>query len=343
MRTALVLVCLVLFFLLRYAEAAWSDGSAATGGPPVPVGLPPIPWPQDNPYTPQKAELGKDLFFDGRLSANGRVSCAFCHDPAHAFSGDTPFSPGVTGHLTGRHTPTLINRAYGKSQFWDGRAPTIEAQIVIPMTHPDEMGMTVDKVVQTVAGIPGYGPHFAAAFGDSAVTLDRITKSIATFERTIVSGNSRYDRFSAGDKNALTREEKEGMDFFEGKGECSECHLGPDFTNEKFENLGIGMDRRPIDPGREAVTHKRGDLGKFKTPSLRDLSSRGPYMHDGRFKTLDEVLDFYAQGGIPNPHVDDRLLEFYMDAKTKASLLAFLNTLNGQGWQNIKPPAELPH
>lgn len=310
--------------------------------PAVPLGLPAIPWPADNPYTPQKDALGRLLFFDGRLSANGKVSCAFCHNPAHAFSGTTAFSPGVNGRLTGRHTPTLINRAFGKSQFFDGRAPTIEAQIVIPLTNPNEMGMTVDKAVAAIAGIRGYAPLFAAAFGDPAVTFDRITKSIATFERTILSGNSRYDRFNAGDKNALTKEEKDGLEFFNGKGECAECHSGPDFTNEKFENLGIGMDRRPIDPGREDVTHKHGDLGKFKTPTLRDLASRGPYMHDGRFQTLDQVLDFYAQGGIQNPNVDTRLLQFYMDDKTKAELLAFLNSLNGEGWQQIKPPASFP-
>lgn len=308
----------------------------------VPLGLPPIPWPEDNRYSREKAELGKLLFFDGRLSANGHVPCSSCHDPAHAFSSSTALSPGVTGRSTGRHSPTLINRAYGKSQFWDGRAPTIESQVVIPLTHPDEMGMTVDKAVQVIASIPGYAPLFTAAFGDSTVTFDRITKSIATFERTILSGNSRFDQFAAGDKDALTKEEKEGMDFFNGKGECSECHNEAGFTNEKFENTGIGMDRRPPDPGREAVTHKRGDFGKFKTPTLRNLSQRGPYMHDGRFQTLGEVLDFYAKGGIPNPHVDERLLQFYLDAKTKAALLAFLKSLDGEGWETIKAPAVLP-
>lgn len=282
------------------------------------------------------------LFFDDRLSKNGLVSCASCHDPAHAFSGVTSLSSGVTGRPTGRHSPTLINRAYGKSQFWDGRAPTIESQVVIPLTHPDEMGMTVDKAVAVIAGIAGYRPLFSAAFGDDSVNFDRITKSIATFERTILSGNSRFDHYAAGDKNALTKEEKDGLEFFNGKGECAECHNEANFTNEKFENLGIGMDRRPLDPGREIVTHKRGDFGKFKTPTLRNLSQRSPYMHDGRFKTLDEVLDFYARGGIPNPHVDERLLPFYMDTRTRAALLAFLKTLDGEGWQNIKQPVSFP-
>ncbi len=311
-------------------------------GPELPLGLPAVPFPADNPYSPAAVELGRNLFFDGRLSANGHVSCAFCHTPEHAFSGTTAFSPGVNGNLTGRHTPTLINRAYGKSQFWDGRAPTIEAQVIIPVTNPNEMGMTADGVVQAISGIKGYGPLFAAAFGDSRVNFERIAKAIGTFERTIVSGNSPYDRYVAGDKSALTKEQKEGMDFFDGKGECAECHNGPDFTNEKFENLGIGMEREHPDAGREVVTKKRGDFGKFKTPTLRDLAHRGPYMHDGRFRTPGEVLDFYAKGGIPNPHVDDRLLKFYMDGKTKAELLAFLDALNGEGWQSIKAPEQLP-
>jgi len=309
----------------------------------APLGLPAIPFPADNPYSTAAVELGRDLFFDGRLSANGHVSCAFCHTPQHGFSGTSAFSPGVTGKLTGRHTPTLINRAYGKSQFWDGRSPTIEAQVIIPVTNPNEMGMTADRVVETVAGIPGYPPLFAAAFGDSRVDFGRIARSIATFERTILSGNSAYDRYAAGDKAALTKEQKDGMDFFfSGKGECSECHSGPDFTNDKFENLGIGMDRENPDPGREAVTKKRSDFGRFKTPTLRDLRYRGPYMHDGRFQSLGEVLDFYAKAGIQNPHVDDRLIKFYMDAKAKADLLAFLDALNGEGWQDIRAPEHLP-
>ncbi len=315
---------------------------AVADGPAAPLGLPPVEWPADNPYSAAKVELGRTLFFDGRLSANGQVSCAFCHQPAHGFSGGVPLSTGVNGKLEGRRTPTLINRAWGKSQFWDGRAPTIEAQVIIPVTNPNEMGMTADKVVQTLQGIRGYAPLFAAAFGDDRIDFDRVTKVIATFERTIVSGNSAFDRFKAGEKNALTKEQKAGLDFYNGKGECAECHSGPNFTDEKFANLGIGMDQAHPDPGRMVVTKKRGDFGKFKVPTLRDLSETGPYMHDGRFKSLDEVLDFYAKGGLPNPHLDTRLTPFYMDAETKRDLLAFLRALNGEGWQGIRAPAQMP-
>jgi cytochrome c peroxidase len=311
-------------------------------GPKVPLGLRPISWPENNPYSAARAELGKVLFFDGRLSANGVVSCAFCHEPAHAFSSSTPFSMGVHGKPGVRHTPTLVNRAWGKSQFWDGRASTLEAQVVVPITNPDEMDMTTDRVVQKLRSIKGYEPLFAAAFGDSAITFERIAQAIATFERTIVSGNSPYDRYAAGDRTALTKQQKDGLDFFNKKGECAECHSGPDFTTEKFANLGVGMDRANPDPGRAATTGKRGDFGKFKVPTLRDLAHRSPYMHDGSIKTLGEVLELYAKGGLPNPHLDTRLTPFYLDEETKRDLLAFLDSLNGEGWQEITPPAGFP-
>ena len=346
--TFLLLTSLPALLALHKAEPVDSRlrGNDATpkgpSGPPLPLGLPPIPWPEDNPYSPARAELGKILFFDGRLSSSGVVSCAFCHEPEHAYAGSTAFSKGVNGRLGTRHAQTVINRAWGKSQFWDGRAPTLESQVIVPVTNPDEMGMTVDRVVRTVQGIKGYAPLFAAAFGDTTINFDRIAKAIATFERTIVSGNSAYDRYLAGDKSALSKQQKDGLEFFNRKGECAECHTGPNLTTEKFANLGIGMDRLNPDPGRDVVTKKRGDFGKFKIPTLRDLAHRPPYMHDGRFKTLDEVLDLYAKGGVPNPHLDTRLTPFYLDDQTKQDLLAFLDSLNGEGWQKITPPTAFP-
>jgi cytochrome c peroxidase len=338
-------VAFTTFLLLAsLLPALLADRQAQPSAPewPLPLGLHAIPWPDDNPYSPARAELGRILFFDGRLSSNGIISCAFCHEPGHAFSGSTAFSKGVTGEPDPRHTPTLINRAWGKSQFWDGRAPTLESQVIVPVTNPIEMGMTVDRVVQTVQGIKGYSPLFAAAFGDSTINFDRMAKAIATFERTLVSGNSPYDRYLAGDRSALTKSQKAGLDFFNRKGECAECHTGPNFTTEKFANLGIGMDLENPDPGREVLTKRRGDFGRFKIPTLRDLAHRGPYMHDGRFKTLGEVLDLYAKGGLPNPHLDTRLTPFYLDEQTKQDLLAFLDSLNGEGWERIRPPSAFP-
>ncbi len=331
---------LLVLLPISLAPEAMAQQSA---GPTVPLGLPPIPWPEDNPYSPARAELGKILFFDGRLSANGVVSCAFCHEPAHAFAATLPLSIGVDGKFGTRHAMTLINRAWGKSQFWDGRAPTVEAQILSPLTNPDEMGMTTDGAVLKIRSIKGYAPLFTAAFGDSTITYDRITKAIANFERTIVSGNSAYDRYLAGDKSALTKQQKDGLDFFNKKGECAECHAGHNFTTEKFANIGVGMDRPNPDPGLAGITKKRSDFGKFKVPTLRDLTARAPYMHDGSVKTLSAVLDLYAKGGEPNPHLDTRLSPFYLDEETKRALLAFLDSLNGEGWQKITPPSTLPH
>jgi cytochrome c peroxidase len=341
MPTRILFTAFLLLSLLP-ALLARRKAEPVLAGPPLPLGLPAIPWPEDNPYSPARADLGKILFFDGRLSSNGIVSCAFCHEPGHAFSGSTSFSKGVDGKQGPRHASTLVNRAWGKSQFWDGRVPTLESQVIVPVTNPDEMGMTADRVVQAVQSIKGYAPLFAAAFGDSTINFDRITKAIATFERTIVSGNSPYDRYLAGDRSALTKQQKDGLDFFNRKGECAECHIGPNFTTEKFANLGIGMDLLNPDPGRETFTKRRGDFGKFKIPTLRDLAHRGPYMHDGRFKTLGEVLDLYAKGGLPNPHLDTRLTPFYLDEQTKRDLLAFLDSLNGEGWDKITPPSAFP-
>ena len=334
-------VGLLLLSLLPVSMAR-KAGAQQPASPPVPLGLPPIPWPEDNPYSAARAELGRVLFFDGRLSSNGIIGCAFCHEPAHAFAASTPLSRGVDGKPGVRHAPTLINRAWGKAQFWDGRAPTVEAQMVFPITNPDEMGMTPDGVAQKVGSIKGYAPLFVAAFGDGEVTYDRITKAIATFERTIVSGNSPYDRYLAGDKRALTKQQKDGLDFFNKKGECAECHSGFNLTTEKFANLGVGMGQANPDQGLFALTKKRGDVGKFKVPTLRDLAHRAPYMHDGSIKTLAQVLDLYAQGGLPNPHLDSRLTPFYLDGETQRALLAFLDSLNGEGWQNITPPGAFP-
>ena len=209
---ALALLCKIVFA---------GFASCAAAPPLLPLGLPAVAWPPGNLYSPAAAELGRYLFFDVRLSSNGRVSCASCHQPQHGFSGGVPLSTGVSGKLEGRRTPTLINRAFGKLQFWDGRAPTLEDQVVIPISNPNEMGASADAAVQILRNVNGYAPLFQAAFGDPAIDFGRIAKAIATFERTIVSGDSPFDRFQAGDKNALTKAQKEGLAFFNGKGECA--------------------------------------------------------------------------------------------------------------------------
>ena len=310
--------------------------------PKPPLGLPPVIWPADNPYSAPRVELGWYLFFDSRLSANGRVSCATCHPPEHAFAGGEPPPLGVTGKPLRRRVPTVINRAYGRSQFYDGRAATLEAQTLGPITAPDEMGTTPQAAAEAIAKIAGYAPLFERAFGGTQISFDRITKAIASFERTILSGNSPYDRFLSGDKNALSPKAKRGLQIFERSGECSECHNGYNLTNEKFASLGIGPDQKPPDPGLAGITGKRSDEGKFKVPTLREVEHTGPYMHDGREKTLDDVLEFYRKGGQPGPHLDSRIAPFFLDAPAKADLLAFLESLSGEGWQQIKAPERFP-
>ncbi len=323
--------------------AALCQLAAQTATPPKPpLGLPPVPWPAGNPYSPRRVELGRYLFFDSRLSKDGSVSCASCHPPEHAFAGGNPPPVGVTGKPLRRRAPTLVNRAYGQSQFYDGRAPTLEAQILGPVTAVDEMGSSPEAAAGAVASVAGYAPMFTSAFGDSQVTFDRIAKAIASFERTILSGNSPYDRYQAGDKRALSDNAIRGLRIFERAGECNECHSGFNFTNEKFAGLGIGPDRKPADMGLGEISGKRRDDGKFKVPTLREVARTGPYMHDARFKTLDETLEFYRKGGQPGPSLDSRIAQFFLDAPAKAYITAFLESLSGEGWQQIRPPEKLP-
>jgi cytochrome c peroxidase len=318
-----------------------APAALANEPPKPPLGLPAVMWPADNPYSPARVELGWYLFFDPRMS-NGSVSCATCHPPAHAFAGGDPPEVGVTKTTLRRRAPTLINRAYGRSQFYDGRAVTLEDQVHFPVSAKDEMGSSPEAAAAAIAGIAGYGPLFQRAFGDPQVTFQRIAQAIASFERTILSGNSPYDRYVHGDKNSLTPQAKRGMEIFERTGECSECHKGFNFSDEKFASLGIGPDEEPPDLGLAGITGKRRDEGKFKVPTLREVAHTGPYMHDGRFKTLDDVLDFYRKGGRPSRQLDSRVAPFFLDAPAKADLKAFLESLSGEGWQQIKAPEKLP-
>jgi cytochrome c peroxidase len=337
-----VLFCLLFLSTASGAGAQIRTDASPPSPPSPPLGLPAVIWPPDNPYSAARVELGRNLFFDPRLSSNGKVSCATCHPPEHAFAGGDPPPLGVTGTPLRRRAPTLINRAYGRSQFVDGRAATLEAQVSGPITARDEMGSTPQTAAAAIASIAGYAPLFEQAFGDRQVTYDRIAKAIASFERTIVSGNSPYDRFLNGDKHALNTAAKRGLEIFQRTGECAECHKGYNLTDEKFASLGIGPEEQPPDLGLAGITKKSRDEGKFKVPTLREVALTGPYMHDRRFRTLDEVLEFYRKGGQPGPHLDSRIAQFFLDAPAKADLLEFLKLLSGEGWQQIKAPEKLP-
>lgn len=317
-------------------------------GPKAPLGLPPIFWPADNLYSKEKAELGKLLYFDKRLSSDASVSCASCHAPEFGYTDGKPFSAGIKGQVGGRSAPTVVNRAYSTLQFWDGRAATLEEQAKGPIANPVEMTahMTAEEAhkacVACLKGIPGYVARFKAVFGTEDFNIDHVAKAIATFERTVLSGNAPFDKYKAGDKKAMNEEEVRGMNVFFNKAACDSCHIGFNFTDGSFVNIGIGMNQTSPDLGRFMVSKREEDKGAFKTPTLREVANTAPYMHDGSFKKLEEVVEHYNKGGIKNPFLDQRLKPLNLTDEDKRDLVAFLKTLSGEGWQHAKAPAELP-
>jgi cytochrome c peroxidase len=332
-----VILALVVAFSASVADAQ-------RRGPKAPLGLPPIPWPEDNPYSPEKEELGKLLYFDNRVSSSASVSCASCHAPDKAFTDRAPVSTGIADQKGGRSAPTVINRAYSTQQFWDGRAPSLEEQAKGPIANPIEMTSYKDPAaahkacVDCLKGIPGYVERFKKAFGTADFNIDHVAKAIATFERTVLSGNSPFDKYQEGDKRAMTEAQVRGMNVFFNKAACDSCHLGFNFTDGSYVNIGIGMDKPSPDLGRYMVTRREEDRGAFKTPTLREIEHTGPYMHDGSFKTLEEVVEHYDKGGIKNPYLDQRLKPLKLTTQDKQDLVAFLKALSGEGWQHIKAP-----
>jgi cytochrome c peroxidase len=296
----------------------------------VPLGLDAyVPVPEDNALTPGKVALGRALFFDTRLSADGSVSCAGCHDPARAFTDGRAKSVGVFGRMGTRSAPALINRAYGAAFFWDGRAPSLEAQVLEPLDNPDELGAGRDAVVARLGSLPEYGRAFNAVFGRS-MTASNLGQALASYVRSILSGNAPVDRYTSGEIGALTAEERDGLRVFRGKGNCVSCHFGPTFTDERFHNTGVAWRSGSVtDDGRFVASGRPEDRGAFKTPTLREVSRTAPYMHDGSTATLAEVIDFYDRGGIANPHRDVELRPLHLVPAEKQALEAFLRALSG--------------
>jgi cytochrome c peroxidase len=310
---------------------------------PVPLGLIPVQFPKDNPYTPEKAALGKLLYFDTRVSADNTVSCASCHSPAMAFTDGRAVSTGIRLQKGGRSAPTVINRAYSLNQFWDGRATSLEDQAGGPMQNAIEMGNTHDGVVKSIRGIPGYKPLFAKAFGTEEINIDRTVKAIATYERTVLSGNSPYDQYKAGKKSALSAAQVRGMDIYFNKAKCDQCHEGMNFTLNSYHNLGVGTDKPKPDAGRYDVTKNDADWGAFKTPTLRDIARTAPYMHDGSLPTLEAVVEYYNKGGIKNKNLDEKIKPLNLTKAEQADLVEFMKSLNGEGWQaQHVPPTQFP-
>ena len=337
--------------------------AVSSGGiPRVPLGHDEIRYlnsiPKDNPLTRTKIALGKLLFFDKRLSRDGSIACGSCHQPHRAFTDGRVLPTGIDGQTPKRNAPTLINRAYGTAYFYDGRAASLEEQALIPIQSPSEMGNTLEQVVATLSVISGYHAHFKAAFGDSTITPDRIAKALAAFERTLISGESPYDLFEyGGPKGTMSKSAIRGLRLFRTKARCTLCHMGFNYTDEDFHNIGTGWDRadlstyektgnlkdiKGIDPGRYAQTQKPEHFGAMKTPTLREVARTAPYMHNGSIKTLQEIIEFYDKGGTPNPFLDELITPLNLTDAEKQDLIAFLKALNGINWLHIEPPFKFP-
>jgi cytochrome c peroxidase len=283
--------------------------------------------PADNPMTPAAVQLGRKLFFDAVLSADRTVSCASCHDPAQGFTTRAPKAIGIQGRRSPRNAPTLLNRTYGSMFFWDGRERTLEAQALRPIEHPLEMGANLADIVSRLRDDAEYRKQFEAVFADG-VTAANLGRALAAFQRTILIGDSRVDRFRAGEVAALEEVERHGLWLFESRGRCWRCHFGPNFTDEQLHNTGVSWGVMPLDLGRYEVTKQDADRGRFKTPTLRGVSLTAPYMHDGSIPDLEGVVQFYNRGGSPNPQIDPAIGPLELAKDEVAALVAFLRALS---------------
>ncbi len=303
------------------------DGQMVPDIGPLPTA---IPQPPTNLNYAAKISLGKQLYFDGRLSKNNAISCAFCHNPATGFADPKQTSVGVTGERGGRQAPTVYNTAFNPFQFWDGRAGSLEEQAIGPIHNPIEMAETHEHVVKKLDRIQGYRDQFQAVFG-AGVSIQGIGEAIAAYERTVISTNSAFDKFVLGDQKAMSESAQRGMAVFKGKGRCVLCHNGSNFTDNRFHNTGVPQ-VGPLeeDLGRYYVTRLDADKGAFKTPTLRSITETAPYMHDGAFKNLEEVIDFYDAGGKANPQLSAFIKPLGLLLEEKTDLIAFLKALTGE-------------
>jgi cytochrome c peroxidase len=366
MRSATLLASLLAALLF---PASASAGPAAFS---LPEGVFEPEVPADNPLSSEKIELGKKLYFDARLSSDGTVACATCHAPSAGFADPrhTPTSAGVGGQLGTRNTPTSMNAAFLATQFWDGRAPNLEAQALLPFINPIEMGIADHPTLaRKVSELPEYAPLFKSAFGDAQVTPARIGQAIASFERTLLSVRAPFDRFIAGDQKAISESARRGWDVYNGKARCNNCHgyieSTPFFSDDLFHNIGVGVkavdfesvarraaaviekspeavdqlalqDAEASALGRFLVTRQRKDIGAFKTSGLRNVELTAPYFHDGHAKTLLEVIDFYDRGGDANPFLDGGIRPLQLTAQEKADLVELMKTFTSEDLDRFK-------
>lgn len=289
------------------------------------------------PVDPAYAQLGRRLFFDPVLSADRTVACASCHQPDHGFADPRPLSLGIGGQESARHAPTLLNRGLGTHFMWDGRAESLEAQVVMPIANPVEMGLGIDRAVQRLAADPEWTAAFQAATG-AGPTARSIPKALASFVRVLHAGDSPIDRFRSGQVEHLDDAERAGLWLYESRGQCWRCHSGSNFTDEAFHNTGVGSHEGQPEEGRFGVTGRESDRGAFKTPTLRGLAFTAPYMHDGSQGTLEEVVQFYADGGLENSGLSPHMAAIRLDPQDVEHLVAFLRALSRQA--PGEPPVE---
>jgi cytochrome c peroxidase len=283
-----------------------------------------IPFPKDNPYTPEKAALGKKLYFDTRLSAANLLSCASCHSPGYGWGDGQPVGVGHNMKPLGRRSPTIINAAYGEIFMWDGRAASLEEQALGPIQADVEMNLPLDQLIARLKAIPEYAPLFKAAYGNETVAPEPIAKAIATYERTVVSGRAPFDAWIEGDDNAISSSAKRGFALFNGKGDCAACHRGWNFTDDSFHDIGL----RTEDIGRgKFVKNVPKMQHAFKTPNLREIARRGPYMHNGSVPTLEAVVAHYNDGGVARPSRAERIKPLSLTRDEQQDLVAFMQTL----------------
>jgi cytochrome c peroxidase len=273
--------------------------------------------------------LGRRLFFDPRLSRDGTLSCASCHRPELAFTDGEVVSFGIGGAVGKRNTPTLVNRGYGMLHFWDGRAASLPAQVLEPIADPTELGLGVEAAAERLLRDAAYRRDFRQVIGGDP-TPPALATVLAAYVASIVSGGAPFDRYSAGDTTALSAEARHGRRLFVGRGNCATCHVGPNFTDERFHNTGVAWRSGALaDSGRYLVTREPRDVGAFKTPTLREVERTAPYMHDGSLATLEAVIDFYDRGGHPNPHLDREIRPLRLTEPEKQALAAFLHAISG--------------
>ncbi len=345
----------VLAGLTAMVLLAGCDGGGSTVGPDppeptgptplelaTPAGFPPLPIPADNPMTVEGVALGRRLFFDPILSGDNSIACASCHRPNAAFSDPRRVSLGVADREGFRNAPNLTNIGWANPRlFWDGRAESLEEQVPHPVVDFDEMDQDWGELLAELQNHAAYPALFEAAFETTQITQDLVTKALAQFERTFISAEAKFDRVQRGEAT-FTDAEARGFElFFTERGECFHCHGNPLFTDNDFHD--IGLDAAPDDAGRSDVTGKRSDYGKFKSPTLRNVTVTAPYMHDGRFATLREAVQHYATGPRPSPNLDPLILVggFGLSEQEVDDLLAFLETLTDPAFLNnpaLRPP-----